>query len=578
MQSAHWILGLNHGPHDSSATLLRNGKLIVIAEQERFSRSKHAFNQPPTQAMKYCLDYAGISLGELESVALGFDFVLMRKWLGIDAAQALRELPFDDPDRLFPASVFGKGERPLTQAIRHHTAHAASTFWASGFADAAVLVADGMGEAVSTTLGYGSADGFSVIETYPVSQSLGMYYSRAALYAGLYDDRSSEVGKLMGLAAYGRPQQPMPLSAQNGRYEFTGLPPMSEALPGSTIRRERSGQLLAFFERHCYPFTSGLAADVMSYASFAASVQAALEGALLELARELRRRTGARNLALAGGVALNCTANGVLARGAGYDNVYIQPMAGDSGVALGAAIAAHAESHGTGTLDVHMEHACYGPSYQQDEIETALLAQGVAFSRYPETQLIARVAELIDRGAVVGWYQGRAEVGPRALGARSLLGDPRRRETLVRLNQIKGREMWRPIAPSVLAGEWEQYFTGARPDPFMIVATTVRPTRRAVIPAVVHVDGSARPQAVSPRALPRYAALIAEFGRRTGVPVLANTSFNLHDEPIVNTPLDAVCTYLRGQLDVLAIGDCLVVRPGAEVADAPAPPEAHAWW
>src|SRR5580658_7413556 len=192
MQSAHWILGLNHGPHDSSASLLRNGRLIVIAEQERFSRVKHALNQPPVQAMKYCLDYAGISLGDLESVALGFDFALMRKWLGIDAVEASYEWAFDDPDRLFPASVFGKGEQPPTQVIQHHTAHAASTFWASGFADAAVLVADGMGEAVSTTLGYGSADGFSVIETYPVSQSLGMYYSRAARYAGLYNDDSSE--------------------------------------------------------------------------------------------------------------------------------------------------------------------------------------------------------------------------------------------------------------------------------------------------------------------------------------------------------------------------------------------------
>ncbi len=577
MQSVHWILGLNHGPHDSSAALLRNGRLVVIAEQERFSRAKRALDQPPTQAMEYCLNYAGVSLGELESIALGFDFALMRKWLGIDAAQAQQELPFDDPDRLFPPAIFGAGERPPVKVIRHHTAHAASTFWASGFADAAVLVADDMGEAVSTTLGYGSADGFSVTEIYPVAQSLGMYYSRAARYAGLYS-RSSEVGKLMGLAAYGRPEQPVPLSARDGRYQFTGLPPMSDDLPGSTIRRERSSQLLAFFERHCYPYARGLSADVMSYASFAASVQAALEGALLELVREQRRRTGSRNLAMAGGVALNCTANGLLVRDAGYDNVFIQPMAGDSGVALGAAMAAHAESHGAGTLDVRMEHACYGPSYGQDEILAALEAQDVAFRRYPEPELVAHVAELIDRGRVVGWYQGRAEIGPRALGARSLLGDPRRRETLVRLNQIKGREMWRPIAPSVLASEWQRYFTGSRPDPFMIVAASVRPARRAEIPAVVHVDGSARPQAVSPRVLTRFAALIGEFDRRTGVPVLANTSFNLQDEPIVNTPADAVSTYLRGQLDALAIGDCLAIRAESERSGDPDPSAAHSWW
>jgi carbamoyltransferase len=576
MHAPHWIMGLNHGPHDSSAALLRNGALVVVAEQERFSRRKRAIDEPPVQAIRYCLDHAGIGLNDLECVALGFDFALMRKWLGVDASEAWRELPYDDPARLFPVEVFGTGGSPEIEVIQHHVAHAASTFWTSGFSEAAVLVADDMGEGVSTTLGYGSPEGFRVIETYPVTQSLGMYYSRAARYAGLYH-RSGEVGKLMGLASYGVPNQPVPLSTSSGRYRFDGLPSLADDLPGSMIRRKLNEQLLTFFERNCYPYALGLTPDIMSYASFAASVQISLEEALLELARRLRRLTGSSNLVLSGGVALNCTANGRLVRAAGYRNVFIQPMAGDSGVGLGAALAAQVQRHGSNSLDSRMEHAYYGPAYGQDEIEAALTDADVSFHRYTEDMLIVKVAELLADGRVVGWFQGRAEIGPRALGARSMLGDPRRRDTLVRLNHIKGREMWRPIAPSVLDQDWDRYFCDSRPDPFMIVSSRVRRDRWAEIPAVVHVDGSARPQAVNPSTAPRYAALIAEFGRRTGVPVLANTSFNLQNEPIVNTPIDAVRTYVRGELDALAIGDALAICPDADAADDSTSPP-RSWW
>jgi carbamoyltransferase len=576
MGSPSWILGLNHGPHDSSAALLRDGRLVAVAEQERFSRRKRALDEPPVDAMRYCLQYAGIGLGDVECVALGFDFALMRAWLGLEPHEATRALPYDDPVRLFPAQLLAGGKPPPTEVIAHHTAHAASAYWASGFGEAAVLVADDMGEDVSTTLGYGSPTGLTVLETYPVAQSLGMYYSRAARYVGLYE-RSGEVGKFMGLASYGVADQPVPLTVAEGRYCFDILPQLANDLPGALVRRKRSGQLLEFFEQHCFPYTRDLTADIMSYAAFAASVQRSLEEALLELARRLHELTNSPNLVLAGGVALNCTANGALVRDAGYDRVFVQPMAGDSGVALGAALAAHVERYGSDSVDSPMCHAYYGPEYTHTEIASALSAAGVDHCRYPEGELIERVAELLSWGRVVGWFQGRAEVGPRALGARSILADPRHRKTLVRLNQIKGREMWRPVAPSVLERDWHDYFYSSRPDPFMVVAARVRRNRWSEIPAVVHVDGSARPQAVNPENAPRFAALIEAFGRRTRVPVLANTSFNLADEPIVNTPADAVRTFLRGGLDVLAIDDTLVVRPGAEEPDATTA-ESEDWW
>jgi carbamoyltransferase len=553
-----------------------DGRLVVAAEQERFSRNKRALDEPPVAAMTYCLDHAGIRLRDLECVALGFDFAAMRAWLGVGDHGATVGLPYDDPARLFPPEVLGGIAPPPTDVVAHHAAHAASAYWASGLTDAAVLVADDMGEGISTTLGYGSPDGFRVLETYPVAQSLGMYYSRAARYAGLYD-RSGDVGKFMGLASYGIPDQPTPLSVGDGRYRFDELPQLPENMPGAQVRRERSGQLLAFFERECFPYARGLTPDILSYAPFAASVQRSLEEALLELAGRLRQLTGSRNLALAGGVALNCTANAALVRAAGYDRVFIQPMAGDSGVSLGAAMFAHAERKGPGSVSSRMDHAYFGPAYTERDIRSALRAASIKYSRHDEKELIERVAEILANGRIVGWFQGRAEVGPRALGARSLLGDPRRRETLIRLNRIKGREMWRPIAPSVLERDWHEYFCDSRPDPFMIVAARVRRTKWPQIPAVVHVDGSARPQAVSPRTAPRFAALIEAFGRRTHVPVLANTSFNLADEPIVNTPADAVRTFLRGRLDALAIGDALVTGPDADKPDITAH-DPQDWW
>lgn len=551
-----WVAGLNHGAHDSAAALLHNGRLVAAVEQERFSRRKRALDQPPVEALRWCLDHAGIALGELAAIGLGSDLDALGRWLGLTPAQRRAELPLDDPDRLLPAAVFGKGPRPPLVPVRHHLAHAASAFWPSFFNEAAVLVIDNRGEDCATTLGHATTAGIVVLQTYSVEHSLGLYYRIATQYAGLYS-KDGTAGKLMGLAPYGRPRYDAALRPTPAGPRWAGVPPARTT--GRDLPRERTTQLLTFFEDHCFPYTTGLGDEITAYTDFAASVQQAVEDTIFGLAFDLHQRTGSRNLVLAGGVALNCTANGRLAIEGPFDHVYIQPMAHDAGVGFGAALEVTRQLDPDRFRPEPMRHALWGPSYHDDAVAEALLRHRLASEHLDPETLVRRVAAAIAAGAIAGWHQGRAEAGPRALGARSLLGDPRTRTTLVRINRIKRREMWRPLAPSVLAGAYEKYFLGD-PNPFMIVAATVRPEVRPAIPAVVHIDGSARPQAVHPTDLPLFASLLTAFEDETGIPMLVNTSFNTAGEPLVNTPDDAIGSFLETDLDLLAIGDHLVTR------------------
>lgn len=556
MSDSLWVAGLNHGAHDSSAALLHNGHLVATAEQERFSRRKRAIDQPPVDALKWCLDHARIGLEDLAAIGLGSDLDALGAWMGLTPAQRRAELPLDDPDRLLPPAIFGDGPRPPIVPVRHHLAHAASCFWPSGFADAAILVIDNRGEDCSTTLAHATSDGIETLETYPVEHSLGLYYRIATQYAGLYS-KDGSAGKLMGLAPYGRPRYPAALRHTPAGPEWTGVPRATAS--GRDLPPERTRQLLSFFTENCFPYTAGLREDITAYTDFAASVQKALEDTILGLAADLRTRTGSANIALAGGVALNCTANGRLATEGPFDRVYVQPMAHDAGVALGAALEVTRQLDPSAFRPEPMTHGFWGPEYSDDEIQAALRASGLAGERLDPVTLTARVAATIARGGIAGWHQGRAEAGPRALGARSLLGDPRSRSTLVRLNTLKQREMWRPLAPSVLADRFDKYFLGI-PNPFMIMAATVRPEVRAEIPAVVHIDGSARPQAVQPADNPLFAQLLEAVAVETGLPLVVNTSFNTAGMPLVNDPQQAIAVFLDTDLDVLAIGGYLVQR------------------
>jgi carbamoyltransferase len=440
--------------------------------------------------------------------------------------------------------------------VRHHLAHAASAFWPSGFDESAILVIDNRGEDCSTTLAYATRDGIDILATYPVEHSLGLYYRIATQYAGLYS-KDGNAGKLMGLASYGRPSYNVALGCGPHGPEWRGVPPASTS--GRELPPERTAQLLRYFRENAYPYTVGLKEDITAYVDFAASVQAAVEKTILRLTQELHRRTSSANLCLAGGVALNCTANGRIAAEGPFGNVFVQPMASDAGVGLGAAyeVARRVAPENFGPQP--MRHALLGPQYDDDYIGRVLVDNNIRADKLTAESLVAKTATAIADGAVVGWHQGRAEAGPRALGGRSLLGDPRHRKTLVRLNTVKQREMWRPLAPSVLASEYDKYFTGT-PNPFMIIAAQVRPEWHARIPAVVHIDSSARPQAVTASDQPLFAGLLEAFGRETGIPILVNTSFNTAGMPLVNRPEETIEVFLNNDIDMLAIGSYLVVR------------------
>lgn len=545
-----FVLGVNTGPHDTSAALLHDGELVVMIEQERLSRRKQAFGESPAQAVHACLDAAGIRLDEVDEVAVGWDVPVLAEVEGT---------PFD-PDAyrrwLFPAELFGGSARPPLRFVPHHVAHAASALWTSGHERAAILVLDGRGEAHATTIATGTPDGITVLRQWDTSLSLGHYYGFAAEWAGL---SVWDAGKLMGLAAYGQPKQPMPLHTVAGGYDIAGRPSPHERVPYHFFQLRN--HLRKRFGAENYPFTAGDRSEPMAHADFAASVQRSLEEVVLHLAALAGELTGADHLVLAGGVGLNCTMNGRLTRSGLFQDVWIPPVPHDAGVSLGAALM-------SSRTPARLPHAFWGP--EPEPVAPALQRAGLPVERLAEEEVVARVADHLAAGRLVGWWQGRSEVGQRALGARSILCDPRRREQLVRLNTLKGREVWRPLAPSVLADSVPALFGARLPAPaeFMLCAVPVLPEARPLIPAAVHVDGSARPQVVHEAANPRYWAVIDAFRRRTGVPAVVNTSFNLAGEPNVFTVDDAISTFLRGRLDVLAAGDYVVAHP--EPAGQPA--------
>lgn len=555
-----WVLGVGVGNHDAAASLVRDGGLVVMGEQERFSRNKRAGGEAAVDAIRFCLDHAGIALGDVAAVGVGTDYRIKNQWKGLSREELAEAPVMDHPDRLFPRSIFSYDEPPPIVPIRHHLSHAASAFRVSGFDRAAILVIDNQGEDNSTTLALGENDTIEILETYGVACSLGLYYRTAAQFSGVVGKLKS-VGKFMGLASYGRPNQKVPLAlSPEGLPVLEGLPELPP-LRGLDLPPYRSLQLFEYFSHNCFPFVPQLADEVMAYANFAASVQNSLEDVILGLGRRLRAETGCDRLALAGGVALNCSANGRLAAAGCFEEIFVQPAAHDAGVAIGAALELeHRLLVGREPPRFRMEHALWGPAFSQAAINAVLDRRGLAYRVLDEAELVDQVAELLAAEKVVGWFQGRAEVGPRALGARSLLGDPRTRRTLVRLNRIKSREMWRPLAPSVLAERFADYFSSPHASPFMIVASPVRPERQRLVPAVVHVDGSARPQSVQREIQPRFWALLRAFERRTGVPMVVNTSFNVAREPIVNTPDNAIDDFLKTETDALALGDALVLK------------------
>jgi carbamoyltransferase len=540
------VVGISAFFHESACCLLRDGRLVAAAEEERFSRVKHD-PRLPVSAFRWCLEAGGIGITEIDAVAYYESPVrkLARQlWSGVPIGDA-------DPGRPERAIREGLGYEGPVLSFGHHASHAASAFLFSGFPEAAVLTVDGVGEWDTTTYGRG----LEVFERVEFPHSLGLLYSTITAYLGFAVNDGEY--KVMGLAPYGRPRyadriRTLISSGPGGQFQLDLR--YFDFIRGSRMYSEALCDLFGAPPRPREAEITGFHHDV------AQSLQIVLEEILMEKVRWLHRETGSRRLCMAGGVALNCVANGRILREGPFKRLFVQPAAGDSGGCLGAAALAHLELTGQ-ALTEPMRHAFLGPSWTADEVGTILAATGLRTLdfRGKETELLEAVVDRLAAGKVVGWFHGRMELGPRALGARSLLADPRDPGMRDRLNHlVKKREAFRPFAPSILQAHAREHLDLDHPSPFML--ETCRVISPLSLPAVTHVDGSARPQTVDAEAAPRYADLLEAFHRRTGCPVLVNTSFNVRGEPIVCSPVDALLCFGSTGIDSLVLEDFVIDR------------------
>jgi carbamoyltransferase len=559
------IIGLSAFYHDASCCLLQDGRLAAAVSEERFSRVKHD-PRLPVAAFRYCLDVAGLSVSDVDVVAYYErpEKKLERQlWAGFPTGQAAEAEAAVRANALLPEMAIRERlgfEGPI-MFYDHHLSHAASAYYYSSFRDAAVLTIDGVGEWATTTYGTGRGAELELWEEVHFPHSLGLLYATLTAYLGFRVNDGEY--KVMGLAAYGRPRYVDQLSrlvgsTENGQYRLDVR--YFDFVQGERMFSEALAVLLGWPPRAPESPIEPFHEDV------AASIQFILEEIVLEKVRYLRTQVDSPNLCLAGGVALNCVANGRIRREGPFERVFIQPAAGDAGGCLGAAALAHKELTGerpsqTGPFAEPLQDVFLGPEYSNDDIARLISATGLAAFDYRgrEAELLEAVAERLAANKVVGWFQGRMEFGPRALGARSILANPMDPEMQARLNErVKRREGFRPFAPSVLAEKAADHFDLTAPSPFML--ETCRVTSGLDLPAVTHVDGTARPQTVDSAINPRFASLIEAFYRRTNCPILLNTSFNVRGEAIVCTPVDALFGMVRANLDVLVLGDFLIDR------------------
>jgi carbamoyltransferase len=545
------VLGVNAVFHDPAAALLVDGEIVAAAEEERFTRRKHgkppvAFStwELPAHAMAFCLGEAGIDPSELDAIAYSYDpelapqpgdDVTAAEWEGLRTLYARRAPLF------LRASLPGLDPAKV-RWVAHHIAHAASATFASGLDPCDVLVLDGRGERTSHLAGRFARGALEVLAAQALPHSLGLLYEELTAHLGFR--RSSDEYKVMAMASYGEPsslEELRELVRVDGRGGFTV----------SRVDLARLAPPLAPDE-----------AFTRAHADLAASVQRRLEEVLLELAGWLHERTGNRDLVMAGGVALNCVANSRLWREGPYERIWVQPASGDAGTALGAAMHVAGE---LGDAVRPMRSAALGRGWDEAALERRLRTAALAYER--PADVAQTVAEALARNEVVAWFQGRSEYGPRALGHRSLLADPRTAANLERLNDVKGREQFRPVAPMVLEERAAEIFDGPLPSPFMLFTHNVRTGWAERIPAVVHVDGTARIQTVDRGAEPLVARMLERFEALTRVPVVVNTSLNTAGRPMVDDPRDALECFGSAPVDLLAIGPFVVRRAArAEMA------------
>lgn len=597
-----YILGISALYHDSAAALLRDGQIVAAAQEERFTRRKH---DPgfPEKAIEYVLAESGITLADVDNVVF-YDkpFLKFERLIETYIAVAPRgfnsfrmAMPVWLREKLFLKDLLNKQLRkfdpdfPIEKLLftEHHISHAASAFYPSPFEDAIVLTVDGVGEWATTTVGIGRGNELTMVKELHFPHSLGLLYSAFTYYTG-FKVNSGEY-KVMGLAPYGEPKykdlilEHLVDLKEDGSFRLNqkyfnytaGLTMTNKALEdlfGHPVRKPESDQLTQF------------------HMDIAASVQAVTEEIMLRITRDLAREHGIRNLCMAGGVALNCVANGKILRDGAFDNLWVQPAAGDAGGALGAAYAAwHQELNQPRTTPSgdRMHGSYLGPRFDDDAIARELTQVGARFTTYENGELVDQTAQALADGKAVGWFQGRMEFGPRALGARSILGDPRSESMQKTLNlKVKYRESFRPFAPSVLREDVADWFELDGDSPYMLIVADVQDkirrqmtdeenalfgidklnVKRSDIPAVTHVDYSARIQTVHEDTNPAYHALISKFKELTGCSLVVNTSFNVRGEPIVCTPTDAFRCFMGTDIEVLSIGNCLLRKEDQDPA------------
>ena len=580
------ILGINAYHGNASAAVVCEGKLIAAVEEERFNRVKYAAGFP-AQAIRDCLKAAGLTMNEIDHVAVPRNpyarmatkifYALRMRSFARERAKVL--LKFQGiPEALAQAyDADPKKIRAKFHRIEHHQAHLASSFYCSPFDNAALLSADGLGDFASTMWGTGSGSRMKIEGAIAFPHSLGLFFSAVTQYLGFL--KFGDEDKVMGLAAYGQPEQLklfgdiVRLESGSDSHGFRlGLDYFSHHRTGPEMSWAEAGETPTLgklfsegMERRLGPARSADQALEQRHRNLAASLQVRLEEVYLGMLKRLADRTRLKAVCLAGGVAFNCVANGKIFDATPFEQVYVHPAAGDGGLSVGAGFFVWHQILGRPRSFV-MDHAYWGPEYSPERIRRAVDSNGLAqkgcvISELREQELMRRAAGLIADGKILGWFQGRAEWGPRALGNRSIVADPRRPEMKEILNQrIKHREVFRPFAPSILAEATAEYFEKSHPSPFMTLAYSVRPEKREKITASTHVDGTGRLQTVTREANPRYHALISAFRDLTGVPVVLNTSFN-DNEPIVCRPEEAIDCFQRTKMDGLVLDDLLITRP-----------------
>ena len=593
-----YILGISAFYHDSAACLLKDGEIVAAAQEERFTRKKHDAGFP-THAIQYCLMEAGIAAKDIDNVVFyEKPFVKFERLLETYLAFApkgfksfAKAMPVWIKDKLFQKSALIKElKTTLDESVdwrgrllfsEHHLSHAASAYYPSPFDSAAVLTLDGVGEWTTTSLAIGKGSDLQVVKEIHFPHSLGLLYSAFTYYTG-FKVNSGEY-KVMGLAPYGEPRyadlirEKLITVADDGSFQLD----MSyfDYATGLTMTNKKFDALFGGPPRTSETELTQREMDL------AASVQKVTEDIVLELARGIAKETGERNLCLAGGVALNCVANGILLREKIFDNIWIQPAAGDAGGALGAALSTwylyHNKERVVSTERDAMKGAYLGPEFTDNEIENELINCGANFKKLSEAEMIEEVASALADEKAVGWMQGRMEFGPRALGGRSIIADPRSPVIQKQLNlKVKYRESFRPFAPSVLREDVSEWFEHDGDSPYMLLVADVQNDKRLAmtveeealfgidklnvprssVPAITHVDYSARIQTVHADTNSRYHAVISKFKEKTGCPLVVNTSFNVRGEPIICTPTDAFKCFMGTEMDVLAVGKYVLYK------------------